>query len=100
MIPACKICGDARWVCKVRPKPIQLAFNFASVACSIQAAYSVHQFHNLHSEVLTAATFFFTNTLFIAVVIGLTGNRNIVAVWRDYFLSFPNYLVGAAWLVS
>ena len=87
---------------KVRPKPVQLAFNFASVACSIEAAYYVHHARNLQSGVLTAATFFLTNTLFIAIVIALTENKHIWGVWRDYFWSFPNYLVGAgaAWVVS
>src|ERR1019366_2906492 len=87
---------------KVRPKPVQLAFNFASVACSIQAAYTVHHAPNLQSGLLTAATFFLTNTLFIAAVIALTERKNLWTVWRDYFWSFPNYLVGAAaaWVVG
>ncbi len=88
---------------KVRPKPVQIAFNFASVACSIQAAYVVHHTPNLQSGVLTAATFFLANTLLVAAVIALTERQNVWVVWRDsYFWSFPNYLVGAAaaWLVS
>jgi putative nucleotidyltransferase with HDIG domain len=87
---------------KVRPKPVQLAFNFASVALSIQAAYVVHHAPKLESGVLTAATFFLTNTLFIAAVIALTEGKNLWNVWRDYFWSFPNYLVGAAaaWVVD
>ncbi len=88
---------------KVRPKPVQLAFNFASVAISIQAAYFVHRLPNLQNVLLTAAIFFFTNTLFVAAVIALTERKNLWSVWRDsYFWSFPNYLVGAgaAWVVG
>jgi putative nucleotidyltransferase with HDIG domain len=87
---------------KIRPKPVQLAFNFASVACSIEAAYTVAHLPNLQSGLLTAATFFLTNTLFIAAVIALTESKNLWSVWRDYFWSFPNYLVGAAaaWVVG
>jgi len=87
---------------RVRPKPVQVAFSFASVACSIQAAYTVHHLPNLQSGLLTAATFFLTNTLFVAAVIALTDRKGLWTVWRDYFWSFPNYLVGAAaaWVVG
>jgi putative nucleotidyltransferase with HDIG domain len=87
---------------KVHPKPVQLAFNFASVAISIQAAYFVHTLPNLQSGLLTAAIFFLTNTFFVAAVIALTERKNLFTVWRDYFWSFPNYLVGAAaaWAVG
>jgi putative nucleotidyltransferase with HDIG domain len=88
---------------KARPKPIQVAFNFASVACSIQAAYAVQHSLKLQNGLLTAMAFFLTNTLFVAVVIALTERKNIWSLWRDsYFWSFPNYLVGAAaaWVVT
>ena len=52
---------------------------------------------------LAAATFFATNTLSVAAVIGLTEDRRIFTVWRESYLwSFPNYLVGAAvaWIVN
>jgi putative nucleotidyltransferase with HDIG domain len=87
---------------KVRPKPVQVGFNFASVAISIQAAYTVQHLPYLQSGLLTAATFFLTNTLSVAAVIALTERKNLWTVWRDYFWSFPNYLVGAAaaWVVG
>ncbi len=87
---------------KVRPKPVQLVFNVAGVACSIQAAYAVYHLPNLQSGLLSATTYFLTNTVFIAAVIALTGQKNFWSVWRDYFWSFPNYLVGAAaaWVMS
>jgi putative nucleotidyltransferase with HDIG domain len=86
-----------------RPKPVQLAFNIASVACSIEAAYAVQHALRGQSGVLVAATFFLANTLFVATVIALTEGKNVWIVWRDsYFWSFPNYLVGAAaaWVVG
>jgi putative nucleotidyltransferase with HDIG domain len=87
---------------KVRPRPVQVAFNFASVAISIQVAFFIHRLPNLGSGLLTATTFFLSNTLFIAAVIALTERKNLWSVWRDYFWSFPNYLVGAAaaWVVD
>ncbi len=87
---------------KVRPKPVQLAFNVASMACSIQAAYTVGHLPNLQSGLLTAATFFLSNTFLVAAVLAVTEKKNLWAVWRDYFWSFPNYLVGAAaaWVIS
>ncbi len=82
---------------KTRPRAIRLAFNVASVACSIQAAYTVDHLPGIHSGLLTAATYFLANTLQIATVIALTERRNVWRVWRDgYFWSFPHYLVGAA----
>ncbi len=88
---------------KTRPKPVRVAFSVASLACSIQIAFSVHHFHQIHNELLTAAAFFVANTLFISIVIALTESKNAWTVWRDsYFWSFPNYLAGAtaAWIVS
>lgn len=88
---------------KARPRPIQVAFNFASTACSIQIAYIVHHAPKLQNVLLTAIVLFVANTLFVAVVIALTENKNVWKVWRDsYFWTFPNYLVGASasWVVS
>jgi putative nucleotidyltransferase with HDIG domain len=88
---------------KARPKPVQVAFNFASTACSIYIAYRVQHAPELQSSLLTATVFFITNTLLVALVIALTERKNVWSVWRDsYFWTYPNYLVGsaAAWAVS
>jgi putative nucleotidyltransferase with HDIG domain len=96
---------------KNRLRAVQVIFNVASMACSIQISYSVYHaaFHEsgaLEAPIkllLAASTFFVTNTLSIATVIGLTEKRNPWRIWREsYFWSFPNYLVGAAaaWIVS
>jgi putative nucleotidyltransferase with HDIG domain len=88
---------------KARPKPIQVAFNFASTACSIYIAYVVQHAPKLQSFLLTATVFFITNTLLVALVIALTEQKSAWRVWREsYFWTYPNYLVGsaAAWAVS
>ena len=80
-------------------------------ACSIQISYSVYHAAFRESGALEApiklllagATFFVTNTLSVATVIGLTEKRNPWKIWRESYLwSFPNYLVGAAaaWIVG
>jgi len=88
---------------KARPKTIQVAFNFASTACSMYIAYGVQHAPKLQSFPLTATVFFITNTLLVALVIALTERKSAWSVWRDsYFWTYPNYLVGsaAAWTVS
>jgi len=88
---------------KTRPQPVRVAFSVASLACSIQIAYSVHHAWEIHNELLTAAAFFVANTLLVSVVIALTETKNPWRVWHDsYFWSFPNYLAGAAaaWIVG
>ncbi len=94
---------QSMFLTKTRPQTIRVAFSVASLACSIQIAYSVHHVREIHNELLTAAAFFVANTLLVSVVIALTENKNVWTVWRDsYFWSFPNYLAGAAaaWIVS
>jgi putative nucleotidyltransferase with HDIG domain len=96
---------------KNRLRAVQVIFNVASMACSIQISYDVYhasflQGGTLEAPVkllLSAATYFVTNTLSIATVIALTERKSPWAVWRESYLwSFPNYLVGAAvaWIVK
>jgi putative nucleotidyltransferase with HDIG domain len=96
---------------KNRLRAVQVAFNVASIACSIEASYDVYHARFLGGGtleaplrlLLAAATFFVTNTLSIAAVIALTEGKSPWIVWREsYFWSFPNYLVGAAvaWIVN
>jgi putative nucleotidyltransferase with HDIG domain len=90
---------------------VQMAFNVASLACSIRVSYDVYRAPLLEAGsleaplrlLLAATAFFVTNTLSVATVISLTENQRTWAVWRDsYFWSFPNYLAGAAvaWIVD
>ena len=96
---------------RYRPKPVQVLFSVASMACSIGAAYEVYHAPLLAARsfeapmmlLLAAASFFVTNTFSIALVIALTEGKNAWAIWKgSYFWSFPNYLVGAAvgWMIS
>ncbi len=93
-----------------RPAPVQVAFNVASVACSVEAAYGTYRLTavggGLQEPVrllVAAAAYFMVNTLTVAVVIALTEGKRPFDVWRQaYFWTFPNYLVGAAlaWAVA
>jgi putative nucleotidyltransferase with HDIG domain len=96
---------------KNRLRAVQVVFNVASMACSIQVSYDLYHASFLQGGtleapiklLLAAATFFVTNTLSIAAVIALTEGRRSWNVWRESYLwSFPNYLVGAAvaWIVN
>jgi putative nucleotidyltransferase with HDIG domain len=88
-----------------RPSAVQSAFNVASMACSIGAAFAAYRmgmrvgpwFEAPLLLLLAAGTFFLANTFSVALVIALTEGKSAWAVWHDsYFWSFPNYLVGAA----
>src|ERR1700682_2557908 len=88
-----------------RPSVVQSAFNVASMACSIGAAYAAYHggmrlgswFEAPLLLLLAAGTFFLANTFSVALVIALTEGKSAWAVWHDsYFWSFPTYLVGAA----
>jgi putative nucleotidyltransferase with HDIG domain len=96
---------------KNRLRAVQVVFNVASMACSIQVSFSVYHawfFQGAALEapirlLIAAATFFVTNTLSVAAVIALTEGKEIFQVWREsYVWSFPNYLAGAAvaWIVN
>ena len=96
---------------KTRPRPVQVTFSAASIACSTAAAWSVYHSTLLASGsleqptrlMLASGTFFVTNTLSVAAVIAWTEGKGVWTVWRDsYFWTFPNYMVGAAvaWILS
>jgi putative nucleotidyltransferase with HDIG domain len=96
---------------KNRLRAVQVAFNVASMACSIEASYDVYHARFFDGGtleaplklLLAASTFFVMNTLSIAIVIALTEGKHAWKLWREtYFWSFPNYLVGAAvaWIVN
>jgi putative nucleotidyltransferase with HDIG domain len=96
---------------KHRPRPVQVTFSVASMACSIMASYFAYHTQLLsvrsleHPMLLLAAAgvFFLANTFSIALVIALTEDKRVWSVWRDsYFWSFPNYLAAAAvaWMIS
>jgi diguanylate cyclase (GGDEF)-like protein/putative nucleotidyltransferase with HDIG domain len=93
------------WNAKVRPKPVQLGFNVASMSTSVAATYYVYHSPLAHLVgrniplmlALAASTFFLLNTIPVACVISLTEKKPLRKIWSQcYFWSFPYYLAGAA----
>jgi len=93
------------WKPKTWPKPVQVAFNVASMASATAGTY--YLFHSRVSQfvadnqllilVASGATFFVLNTVPVACVISLTEQKPLRKVWSEcYFWSFPYYLLGAA----
>jgi diguanylate cyclase (GGDEF)-like protein/putative nucleotidyltransferase with HDIG domain len=93
------------WKSKNRPRPIQVAFNLASMTSAVTATYYVFHLklgrftadNELLMLVAAASTFFVLNTAPVACVISLTEQKSLRKVWSEcYFWSFPYYLLGAA----
>jgi diguanylate cyclase (GGDEF)-like protein/putative nucleotidyltransferase with HDIG domain len=93
------------WKAKVRPKPIQVLFNVASMATAVSGSFYVYhsrlaqwlQPNLLLVLVAAALTFFLMNTIQVACVISFTEHKPLRKVWSEcYFWSFPYYLLGAA----
>ena len=93
------------WRPQVKTRPVQLAFNIATLTLAATLAYRTYHWPHAHEFQLepplmlmfAATAFFLSNTLMIAAVISLTEQKSVLSVWRDnYFWSFPYYLVGAA----
>lgn len=91
------------WRARSRPKPVQVAFNVASMTLAITAAWFLYHHPALQrlagpfALLLAATALFGVNTLSVAVVIGFTEGKRVANVWREcYFWSFPYYLTGAA----
>ncbi len=92
------------WHVKERPTSVRLLFNGAGFTIAIAVSYSVY--HSGLDTVLannvglvmvtTACAYFFTNTVTVAFVIGLTEGKSPLRVWREcYFCTFLYYLAGA-----
>lgn len=92
------------WKPHKRATLAQIVFNVATVAVAIVAASAVY-----HSALLAGlrieepirilgatAAFFLVNSLPVAAVISLTGQKPLVRIWREcYFWALPYYLAGA-----
>jgi PAS domain S-box-containing protein len=81
-------------------------FNMACLVLTVQAAGQVYQrlggtpTSELTTLALplagTAVTYFFVNTVPIAIAVGLTTNRSAWHIWKtDFMSSAPSYLLGA-----
>jgi diguanylate cyclase (GGDEF)-like protein/putative nucleotidyltransferase with HDIG domain len=87
------------------PRLEQVLFNISASAVAIWAAYYIYHgplLTRLHANsalllMLSAAVYFFFNTLPVATIISLTENKGLQKIWTDcYFWSLPYYLAGGA----
>jgi signal transduction histidine kinase len=90
---------------KVRPKPIQIAFNLGNAAlcgvvCSLVYGSSAIRTINGSLPVLlfcAAVSYFLVNTLIVSQIIALTEMKRTIQVWREnFFWTGPQYIFGAA----
>jgi PAS domain S-box-containing protein len=94
------VIAQSLWHSKFGARFVQVAFSVAAIAIAIVATDLAYRSAPFTSSVLRLAVavtiFFLTNTLPIAVVIGLTERKSVIAVWKtSYLWCFPYYLVGA-----
>ncbi|MEZ5402005.1 MAG: HD domain-containing protein [Bryobacteraceae bacterium] len=92
------------WHARTKPRPVQVAFNIATMAISTATAYDVFRtavergrLEVALALLLAATAFYAANTVAVSLIIAITESRPVWPVWRDgYRWSFPVYLVGAA----
>ena len=93
------------WQSRKRIRPVQVLFNFSSIALATMASDLVYHCAILQHAQLAAAfrlgvaamVFFVTNTWPVSIIVALTEQKRVLTVWRNcYFWSFPYYLVGAS----
>jgi diguanylate cyclase (GGDEF)-like protein/putative nucleotidyltransferase with HDIG domain len=91
------------WNPSVRPKPIQVIFNIASMAMASAMSWqtfhwSIQNVKNLPVALaLSTTVFFISNTGVISGVLALTERKSLQKLWYEcYFWSFPYYMIGAA----
>ena len=93
------------WKPARRLKPVQLLFNLSQVTVSSTAAYGAYDLVTmrvLHGAgplalVAAAITHFACNTAAMSIIIALTEDKPVSAVWKaSYLWSFPYYMGGAA----
>ena len=93
------------WKPARRLKLVQLLFNLSQVTVCSAAAYGAYKFFAGYvlrgpaplALLAAAVTHFFCNTVAMSVIIGLTEDKPIAAVWSNtYRWTFPYYMAGAA----
>lgn len=94
------VIAQSLWHSKFGVRFVQVTFSVAAIAIAIVATDLAYRSTPLLPGVLRLAVavtvFFLTNTLPIAIVIGLTERKSIFDVWKtSYLWCFPHYLVGA-----
>jgi hypothetical protein len=88
------------WRRKNCPTAVQAAFNAAMMVVTVSASCAV-AYSSSRNRALTlmfgAVLYFLVNTSLVSGVLALVEKKNLVAVWRQWFLwSFPYYIVGTA----
>lgn len=85
--------------------PVHFIFNLSQICIALTGAFWLNEFlvrGPLHGRILialliSAAFYFFLNTLPVAVVVSMSERTPIVSKWRDtYAWMCPFYLIGAA----
>jgi diguanylate cyclase (GGDEF)-like protein/putative nucleotidyltransferase with HDIG domain len=93
------------WKTTDGPDAVKVLFNVVSMTAPAvfltYVTYHAAEAHFTHSTLLllmlTAFTYFFSNTIPVAIVIALCGKTPVRKVWLEtFFWSLPYYLVGAA----
>jgi len=97
-------CGAILMQCFYRDKPqlVQVIFNVCGSAFAIAAAYQAYHIAGSYKGggalplFAVATTYFFANTVPIAIIISLTEQKSVINIYSEcYFWSFPYYLFGA-----
>jgi putative nucleotidyltransferase with HDIG domain len=95
------------WRKSTRPRLVQVLFNVCGLAIAIYVTKVLLVYTQSHlpeplSLVLVAVNYFCASSFSIASIIGLTEEKRILTVWREYRWLVPYYVVGAsmAWLIG
>ncbi|MGA2115567.1 MAG: ATP-binding protein [Bryobacteraceae bacterium] len=89
---------------QVRPRPVQLVFNFGNAAlCAVLCDIVYHSsfLRKIDSSLpvllfCASASYFLVNTLVVSKIIALTERKKTRIVWQDnFFWTGPQYLFGA-----
>ncbi len=99
------VTAQCYWHAKLKPRPIQIAFNVAAMVLAITVTYYVYwAFPSLSSSLrlaIAASAYFVSNTVPVAIVIALTDRQPLGTAWKSYYLWwFPYYLVGAGMVAA
>jgi signal transduction histidine kinase len=92
------------WQSREKRQLIKMAFNLAATTVTVSGSFLLFGLlsrgSHLHASAVMVATgvaYFVLNTGSVAVVMALSGGKNLARMWRDYyFCSFPYYLIGSA----
>ncbi|HTW63123.1 MAG TPA: response regulator [Bryobacteraceae bacterium] len=107
IISAFAMLAQCTWHTRAKPRAVQVAFSVCALAVSVCASALAsgyargHGFEVLGDAVL-ALTYFGMNSFLLAVIISLTENKPVFAVWSGKWWALAYYCVGGslAWLVG